>query len=152
MIEAKPPGTDCPYCCGRIVSWPEHTPVHGCEHCLRPLFIHPVRLRQPRLYRISALFALAKQVTAVAALAILAAMALDLVSIRAIYGAVIITFFVHGSMDLADGYLGRKTRIDRSWNKITPAPKVGLQANLKLSAGAALIAASLFGVTTILST
>lgn len=150
MIHDRPPGTECPYCSGRITSWPENMPVHGCARCLRPLYIRPARLSRPRIYRISPLFNLAKQATALAALAILAAMALNLVSIGAIYGAVIVTFFVHGSMDLADGFLARKSGIDRSWNKLTQPGKVGFQAAIKMIAGALLIAASLFGVATIL--
>ncbi|MBK6708701.1 MAG: hypothetical protein IPG54_15035 [Sphingomonadales bacterium] len=150
MIHDRQPGTDCPYCSARITSWPEKMPVHGCERCLRPLYIRPARISRPRIYRILPLFSLAKQATAIAALAILVAMALNMVSIRAIYAAVIITFFVHGSMDLADGFLARKSGIDRSWNKLTQPGKVPLQAAIKMLAGALLIAASLFGVATIL--
>lgn len=149
MISGTPPGTSCPYCLARIASWPERNPIHGCTTCLRPLLIHRATWRAPRLYRITPLFHVAKQITALAALAILIAIAFDLVTIRTLFSAVIITFFVNGSMDAADGYLGIKTRIDRSWNKLTSTDKVIAQAGLKVFVGALLLLAALFGLATL---
>ena len=77
---------------------------------------------------------------------VLVAIAFDLVTIRTLFSAVIITFFVNGSMDAADGYLGLKTRIDRSWNKLTSTDKVIAQAGLKVFVGALLLLAALFGL------
>ena len=152
VISGTPPGTSCPYCHARIASWPERIPVHGCQTCLRPLLIHRATWRSSHLYRITPLFHIAKQITAIAALAILAAIAFDLVTIRTVFSAIIITFFINGSMDAADGYLGIKTRIDRSWNKLTSADRVIAQAGLKVFVGAVLLLAAMFGLATLIYT
>ncbi|NBW75855.1 MAG: hypothetical protein EBR34_08645 [Sphingomonadaceae bacterium] len=150
MKADAPPGPECPYCSARIPSWPQRLPVYGCTRCRRPLYLYPVRIARPQIYKIKPLFQLAKQLTAIAALWILIVIFLNFAAIQTVFCAVILTFFVHGSMDLADGYLGYKTSIDRTWNKLTPSGQVKLRAAMRMAGGGGLVVLAIFGVASIL--
>jgi len=145
MRPARPPRPHCPYCEAELEYWPESIPVHGCNTCLRPLFIHPIKLERPRIYRIQTLFNLAKYATALVALLIFVALATDLLDLSWLIGMTVMALFVHGSMDLTDGILGFKTRIDRTWHRMTPAKAVPIYAALKAIGGTALILLAVTG-------
>ncbi len=148
MIPDTPQLPKCPYCSSSLQFWPEHAPVHGCETCLRPLAIVPTGYRQPRVYRIYTLFDLAKYATALIAFTIIAGLAFNSFSARSLIIMTVMVFFVHGSMDLADGILSLKTGIDRTWQKLSAARAAKVYGVLKTVAGTALIAGALAGIAT----
>ncbi len=128
--------------------WPDRSPIHGCDTCLRPLAIIPTNFRHPRIYRIHTLFDLAKYATALIAFTIIAGLAFNSISARALIIMTVMVFFVHGSMDLADGVLSLKTGIDRTWQKISAERAAKVYGLLKTIAGIALIAGALAGIAT----
>lgn len=146
MIQERPSLPACPYCGALLPYWPRAAPFHGCRTCLRPLAILPGGIRRPHYYRIHTLFDIAKYLTALAALFIIAALGFGPASPSALVGMTIMVFFVHGSMDMADGILGLRTGIDRTWNRKTPLSTSKLMASLKLASGLLLIAGSAFGL------
>jgi hypothetical protein len=148
MIPDTPQLPRCPYCSSILRFWPEKAPVHGCETCLRPLAIIPTGYCQPRIYRIYTLFDLAKYTTALIAFTIIAGLAFNSFSERTLILMTVMVFFVHGSMDLADGLLSLRTGIDRTWQKLSAARAAKVYGLLKTIAGIVLIAGALFGIAT----
>ncbi len=148
MIEVGPSLPACPYCGGALPYWPRSAPLYGCRFCLRPLVILPGTIRRPRYYRIHTLFDIAKYLTALAAIAIIALLAFGQASPPALVALTIIALFVHGSMDMSDGILGLQIGIDRTWNRRTPLATVKVWAALKLAFGLLLISGAALGLAT----
>ena len=146
MIQERPSLPACPYCGAALPYWPRGAPVHGCRTCLRPLVIVPGTVRRPPYYRIHTLFGIVKILTALGAIFIIAALGFGLASPSARVAMTIMAFFVHGSMDMADGILGLKTGIDRTWNRQTPLSASKIGAILKLAFGLLLLGGTALGL------
>lgn len=146
MIQERLSLPACPYCGAALPFWPRTAPVHGCQNCLRPLVIVPGNIRRPRYYRIHTLFDIAKYLTAFAAILIIAALAIGKATPSALVAMTILVFFVHGSMDMADGILGLKTGLDRTWNRRTGPRASEIYAALKIVFGATLLVGCAAGV------
>jgi hypothetical protein len=108
----------------------------------------PGTVRRPRYYRIHTLFGIVKVLTALGAILIIVALGFGHASPSALVAMTIMMLFAHGSMDMADGILGLKTGIDRTWSRQTPHSASKFGAFLKLAFGLLLLAGSALGLST----
>ena len=148
MIQERPSLPPCPYCGALLPYWPRGAPAHGCRTCLRPLVILPGTVCRPRYYRIHTLFGIVKVLTALGAILIILGLGSGHASPSVLVAMTIMVLFAHGSMDMADGILGFKTGIDRTWNRQTPHSASKFGAFLKLAFGLLLLAGSALGLST----
>ena len=136
----------CPNCTAPMLHWPRRNPIYGCTTCLRPMVLLPAKYQDQRVYRIHKIFDVAKYLTAFVAMVILLGLATNLLPMQMIVAVTVVTLLTHGSMDLADGILGIKTRIDNSRRQVRYGKPALGYATAKIAAGLGMLALALLGM------
>jgi hypothetical protein len=136
----------CPSCLYGLSHWPDGDMIKSCDHCLRPLIIHPSIKHNFKVYQIKSVFSVLKQITGFMSLLVIVAIGFKLVGLNSLVFFVAITFFINGWVDLADGAMTLKTGLHNSWLTKIKGISARTSGIAKVMIGILMIALSFLGL------
>lgn len=136
----------CPCCSHPLREWRRGASIDSCRVCKRPLVLAPSLLNPRGPHTLRSLLDLAGGLYGTATLVLVVVFLLSGMPALYFVKYFSVLLYVIGSALLVDGFLGLRSKIDRTWGKLRYANHAILMAIGKLNAGAMAIVLTIVGI------